>query len=756
MNDRVSIIIPVYKTEQYLAECMESVLKQQYDNLEIILVDDGSPDKCPALCDTYGKQNARVKVVHQTNQGPGPARNTGIEVATGSYIMFLDSDDCLEGTEAVKILVEEAKATGADIVQGAFRRFGAWGMSEVNVPQLQSNEDSRTVEFRFKGFYRYGHLAYNWGKLYRREFLLENHLKWKAYPIMEDKVHNMSCYAYGPVYAFVQDCVYCYRENEASVTAGYQAGYMPLWISVAADFADYLEEQEVKEDLGDLLCFHIFFGCFFLAKQELQFQKHGIRAAAGILKDYGKHPFVKARMKELARGRYLKEIQAFWWKLVIFLTATLFCAHGYLPIAAGIAFLRKLEIDSRITKSRYQEQKQESTGLCEEERRLLAILQKALKEQPLTEKDLGTGEIHALLTRAKRHAVLPLLYEGLRHMDSERVKQCQPYIAKESQQTVLQSYRLLFLTRQLIETLREQHIPAVVLKGVATAGLYPTPEMRKSGDVDLLISPGVPEKKLRKVMENMDFQIIQDRHANHHMIFTSPEGIYVELHTQLAEPFADRRINEAMGQHLEDCLQHVKMEWIMGVELPVLDLPYHAFELLLHMLQHFMYAGFGLKLLCDWVMLWRQGWTAEEKELFLGLAEESGLMRFAQIISAVCVEYLGLDSYSLPWEVKRENVSEEFLREIFAAEEFGKTDKNRLLMMNGTGLWAYIREFQHQMHLNFPMAGRCFLLWPLLWGITLVRFLRNNRKVRQTSAGKVLREASRRSKLIKKMGVFEK
>ena len=99
--DLVSIIIPVYKTEQYLRECMDSVLNQTYPALQIILVDDGSPDNCPVLCDEYAEKYPNVQVIHQENSGLGLSRNAGMNTAEGKYIIFLDSDDCLDGKEAV-------------------------------------------------------------------------------------------------------------------------------------------------------------------------------------------------------------------------------------------------------------------------------------------------------------------------------------------------------------------------------------------------------------------------------------------------------------------------------------------------------------------------------------------------------------------------------------------------------------------------------------------------------------------------------
>ena len=96
MQDKISIIIPIYNVENYLVRCLESVIHQTYDNLEIILVDDGSPDQCGHICDEYKEKDDRIIVIHQKNKGLSEARNAGIEVATGSYVLFVDSDDYIE------------------------------------------------------------------------------------------------------------------------------------------------------------------------------------------------------------------------------------------------------------------------------------------------------------------------------------------------------------------------------------------------------------------------------------------------------------------------------------------------------------------------------------------------------------------------------------------------------------------------------------------------------------------------------------
>ena len=89
----ISVIVPVYKVEAYLDPCVESIINQTYRNLEIILVDDGSPDRCPEMCDAWAAKDSRIKVVHKKNGGASDARNVGLDVFLGDYVTFMDSDD---------------------------------------------------------------------------------------------------------------------------------------------------------------------------------------------------------------------------------------------------------------------------------------------------------------------------------------------------------------------------------------------------------------------------------------------------------------------------------------------------------------------------------------------------------------------------------------------------------------------------------------------------------------------------------------
>lgn len=350
----VSVIIPVYNTGEYLGECMESVLSQDYPELEIILVDDGSTDGSGEMCNAYKEKYAHVSVIHQENRGLGLSRNAGMDLAKGEYILFLDSDDKLDGTSAVSRMAVCAQKKNADIVVGSYRRFHSGWVSEVNIPHLNET-DTTSVDFCFQGFFRYGHLAYNWGKLYRSAFLKEHRLRCKAYPFTQDKAHNMECCAYEPVYAFLNESVCLYRVNEQSVSFRYKKNMTAVWTAIAADFDKFCSRRGITKDYGYFCAFHIFFGSFYLVKQELS--QYGFCKAVWALRRYHSRPVVRKYMKQLAAGKYVKEIHAGIWKPVIRCSAVLFCLHGFWLYAAGIRCLLAFDIDGQITKSRYRKRR---------------------------------------------------------------------------------------------------------------------------------------------------------------------------------------------------------------------------------------------------------------------------------------------------------------------------------------------------------------------------------------------------------------
>ncbi|MGE4274391.1 MAG: glycosyltransferase, partial [Desulfitobacterium sp.] len=185
MKPKISIVVPIYNVERHLDQCVGSIRDQTYSHLEIILVDDGSPDGCPEMCDDYAKQDSRVKVIHQTNGGLSEARNSGLSVATGEYILFVDADDYID-LNACERLIDIMNNQKPDIVVGNVRRIEGskvFEMSHALDTQAKTiaGADFLKNELKTKTMHRV--VCPN---LFKREFLLANQLEFKVGILHED------------------------------------------------------------------------------------------------------------------------------------------------------------------------------------------------------------------------------------------------------------------------------------------------------------------------------------------------------------------------------------------------------------------------------------------------------------------------------------------------------------------------------------------------------------------------------------------
>ena len=175
MDKLVSIIIPIYKVEKYLSNCVESVLNQTYENLEIILVDDGSPDNCPEICEQYARKDSRVRVIHKKNGGLSDARNCGIKAANGKYITCIDSDDYVS-KDFIEYLYRLLIDTNADISICNFIKTKELTENRIftNDKTFQMSSDQAIQEMLYANLFS----TSAWGKLYKIELFQDI-----AYPI---------------------------------------------------------------------------------------------------------------------------------------------------------------------------------------------------------------------------------------------------------------------------------------------------------------------------------------------------------------------------------------------------------------------------------------------------------------------------------------------------------------------------------------------------------------------------------------------
>lgn len=359
---------------------------------------------------------------------------------------------------------------------------------------------------------------------------------------------------------------------------------------------------------------------------------------------------------------------------------------------------------------------------------------------------------------AESHKVMALLHPVLEHAGLQ--ESIWKIVDRKGEQTVRQSYRLLMLSRYVIGLLKENGIDAILLKGCGTAAWYPVPELRKSGDIDLLFKSEDETRKALQILAQQGFVTTEDQPANHHIVCESRDSVSLELHMLLAEPFDSEKTNRFLADCQKEYFAHRRVVDCMGVAFELTSDGYHAFYLLLHMLQHYVRAGFGVKLLCDWVVFWESPLSEEEKKIFLRLTQESGTFGFAVMMTRVCVKYLGLREKQVEFLMQAEpkdvcDLTEELMAEIFEAEEFGHSSKDRMVVLRGTGLMDYAREFHHQMKLNYPKAGKIMVLYPVLWIMTLCGFLYRNRTLRKVSGRQILKKAKKRSQLTEQMRLFQ-
>lgn len=236
-----SIIVPVYNVQDYLCQCVDSVLRQTFSSFELILVDDGSKDRSGILCDAYAKKDSRVLAVHQPNGGASAARNNGLKYASGSYILFLDSDDFYPESSFLWELSE--KAQNKDIICFNYARFSDHLHPVLlNFPEVKTAESEGVLLELVK---RNAFTSSPCLKAVKRSLLLENRIFFEEGTSGEDIEWNAKLMLAAQSVALAPDCVYAYRIRQSSITQNISSGYVDMLLRIVRRLAENLQEGEV-------------------------------------------------------------------------------------------------------------------------------------------------------------------------------------------------------------------------------------------------------------------------------------------------------------------------------------------------------------------------------------------------------------------------------------------------------------------------------------------------------------------------------
>lgn len=219
MNPTVSIIVPIYNAEKYLNRCIDSILNQEYTDFELILANDGSKDSSGQICDEYAAKDGRVRVIHKENSGVSDTRNQAIDLATGTYLQFLDSDDWIT-PDATKLLVRAAAEYSCDFVIADFYRVVGERLShkgDIEEDGVMTQEEFAAHMMENPADFYYGVL---WNKLYRRDIIEEHHLRMDTeISWCEDFMFNLEYIRYAKVFYALQAPIYYYVKTKGSLAS---------------------------------------------------------------------------------------------------------------------------------------------------------------------------------------------------------------------------------------------------------------------------------------------------------------------------------------------------------------------------------------------------------------------------------------------------------------------------------------------------------------------------------------------------------
>ena len=233
MSNIISIIVPIYKVEKYLDRCINSILNQTFKNFELILVDDGSPDRCGDICEEYAKKDKRIKVIHKENGGLSDARNAGLDIATGKFVGFIDSDDFIH-KDMYMILYDAIVKSKSDISQCKFKYFSKEDELNKNIINDGKYKIYNNID-AIEGIMDNKNLNTNvWNKLYKRELFRE--IRFPKGKIHEDEFVTYKVFYRAKTVSYVNKELYYYFSNDTGIMKN-------LNINSKFDWIDAIEER---------------------------------------------------------------------------------------------------------------------------------------------------------------------------------------------------------------------------------------------------------------------------------------------------------------------------------------------------------------------------------------------------------------------------------------------------------------------------------------------------------------------------------
>ncbi len=256
-NEKISVIVPIYNVEQYLNRCVNSILNQTYQNLEVLLIDDGSPDSCGDICDKYAQTDQRIRVLHKENGGLSDARNAGMELATGAYLAFIDSDDWID-PQMLEILHTTLLEHGADIAECSYRNL----YSDITLEESPCTGDVTVGDniFALEAMLDWHYFKPNaWNKLYKKKVI--GNIRYPKGKIHEDEFTTYKIFYEAKKLVYIDFSFYNYDRRRTDSITGEKFSAANLDACQAfRERIDFFEANGIKhleKKMNDIYCWQV-------------------------------------------------------------------------------------------------------------------------------------------------------------------------------------------------------------------------------------------------------------------------------------------------------------------------------------------------------------------------------------------------------------------------------------------------------------------------------------------------------------------
>lgn len=302
----VSIIICAVKLNEYFKECIHSCVTQTYEDTEILLITEKDTEDF-LLCKEMERKDSRIRVVAKEKHNVGKGRNYGLSEAKGDYICFVDADDTFYNETSLERMVRSLSVENGDVLVSNYVRKVEDELISVMNHGFSEQTDVLSEDFRFTGFFSRAHLSFVWAKLYRKEFLDDNEIRFPETTNGEDRAFNMCVYGARPDYVFSDQVTYIYRNNLDSITHSYHEKFKEIWEENAVFYDRYMEKLQPKYSFEDLPAFVMMFSLIFHVRQEYE-RKNSKKSILEVVEAYTTDDYVNKKMNYLVEHKICNQI----------------------------------------------------------------------------------------------------------------------------------------------------------------------------------------------------------------------------------------------------------------------------------------------------------------------------------------------------------------------------------------------------------------------------------------------------------------